>query len=123
LSDYLYHSLPYIIPERIEARDFADFWIEEIEPGNVRRGLASSAVIRAQLDVQLTSGNPADARHAGYLSDCDVFVSEDGAFYYGLRLAVEVTPESGVPVFLERGQPDVVGQLEAALDAPSAGDG
>jgi hypothetical protein len=74
LRDY---TAPYVDETAIDARDFAGFWVDDVQLIRLPRGLATSMVISEQRRSKIQHGNVAHARHAGYIPDADLFVTED----------------------------------------------
>jgi hypothetical protein len=104
LADYTNHTEPYLDLSTVGGKDFVGFWLYEADLRRMPRGLSSSAVVFGQLDAKIGHGNAADARHAGYFPDADVFVTEDEAFQRALRL-VSGELELREPLLVDRAKP------------------
>ena len=117
LRDY---AAPYIEAGAIGARDFVAFWVDEVDLDRLPRGLATSVVISEQRRAKIEHGNVADARHAGYILDADLFVTEDRGFYGALERVVCRLRAGGSPQFIERSA-DLITGLSAAVAAAGSG--
>lgn len=56
---------------------FSDFWLHQVEEGEIPRNWLRWAVHWAQIRQRITPGNPADGQHVGFLLDADIFVTAD----------------------------------------------
>jgi hypothetical protein len=113
LADYTNHSDPYLDLRRVPVGDFVAFWLNEVDLAHLPRGLSSSAVVFGQLQDRIKHGNPADVRHASYLPDATLFVTEDDVFQRSLAVgAAELSLRE--PVLVQRAMP-VIEQLEALV--------
>jgi hypothetical protein len=64
---------------------FAAIWLDQARIEDVPRNWLSWAVEVVQWTQKIGSGNPADAQHAAYLLDCDVFLSADKRYVAALE--------------------------------------
>lgn len=102
------------------ARDresFNRFWYYDVVPDRVVRTWLRCVVPWVQLETKVGSGNPADAQHAAYLLDADVFVTADRRFASGLELLRPWAPTVFARIALIPGQGSVVEAMRAALAA------
>jgi hypothetical protein len=111
LRDY---TAPYVDETAIDARDFARFWAEDVELIRLPRGLATSMVMSEQRRSKIKHGNVADARHAGYILDADVFVTEDNLLFRALQRVVSRLAGGATPVLVLRAA-DLIGGLSATV--------
>lgn len=65
---------------RSDPDSFRQMWLEEARIDDVRRNWLNWAVDLVQSTSKIGSGNPADAQHASYLIDSDVFLTADSRF-------------------------------------------
>ena len=114
LSDYANYADPFVRVEAAKPAEVAEFWLDEVDLERMVRTAATGLIEFAQLDQRVGHGNPADARHAGYLVDADVFVTEDQRFAQGLELLRDFLPGVAFVVVVRRNE-DLVGQLAAAV--------
>jgi hypothetical protein len=115
VSDYRNHAEPYVDPRKLSEADFARFWVDDVDLQRMPRGLATSIVIHAQLSSKIAHGNAADSRHAGYLTDADLFITEDQAFHAALQRVAQRVPDAAVPRLINRADSDLVAALRAAV--------
>lgn len=73
---------PYVSLREIRAHreEFVQMWLLDADPKSVARNWINWAVDTLQWTMRITHGNPADAQHASYLLDCDLFLSADSRF-------------------------------------------
>ena len=115
VSDYRNNAEPYVDVRKIRDADFVAFWIDDVDLQRMPRGLATSIVIHAQLSSKIVHGNAADSRHAGYLTDADLLVTEDQAFYGAIERAAQRVPNAANPRLINRADADLVAALAAAV--------
>jgi hypothetical protein len=115
LRDY---TTPYVDETAIDARDFAGFWVDDVQLIRLPRGLATSMVISEQRRSKIQHGNVADARHAGYILDADLFVTEDNLLYRALERVVRRLGSGATPVLVLRAA-DLIEGLSTAVAAAS----
>jgi hypothetical protein len=111
LRDY---TAPYVDETAIDAPDFAAFWVDDVQLIRLPRGLATSMVISEQRRSKIQHGNVADARHAGYILDADLFVTEDNLLYRALERVVRRLGSGATPVLVLRAA-DLIEGLNAAV--------
>lgn len=116
LRDY---TAPYVDETAIDARDFAEFWVEDVELIRLPRGLATSMVISEQRRTKIQHGNVADARHAGYILDADLFVTEDSLLYRALERVVGRLGSGATPVLVLRAGDLIKGLSAGVATAPN----
>ncbi|WP_155769400.1 hypothetical protein [Mycobacterium asiaticum] len=77
----------YLDIDRIvsDADEFAQFFLAELEPHDIRREWLRYAVGHTQLERKVKKSNALDAQHSMYLVDADLFLSGDQAFVAVLR--------------------------------------
>lgn len=115
VSDYRNNAEPYVDARKMREADFVAFWIDDVDLQRMPRGLATSIVIYAQLSSKLVHGNAADSRHAGYLTDADLLITEDQAFYAALERVAQRVPNTASPRLINRADTDLVAALAAAV--------
>lgn len=78
---------PYVDVKRLrrESFDFGRMWLKEARIEEVPRNWLSWAVEVVQWTPKVSSGNPADAQHAAYLLDCELFLTSDKRFARALE--------------------------------------
>ena len=96
---------PYIQLARVrsQAAEFVRMWLEEAQVLDVPRNWLSWAVDTVQWTEKIGTGNPADAQHAAYLIDCDVFLTADVRFARILERVREDAPFPFAQVLLVSG--------------------
>ena len=115
VSDYRNNAEPYVDARKMGEADFVAFWIDDIDLQRMPRGLATSIVIHAQLSSKIVHGNAADSRHAGYLTDADLVITEDQAFYGALERVAQRVPTAASPRLINRADMDLIAALAAAI--------
>lgn len=78
---------PYVDMRRLRSDppSFVRMWLEEAQVEEVPRNWLNWAVDVVQWTQKVGSGNPADAQHAAYLLDCDVFLTADVRLVHALE--------------------------------------
>jgi hypothetical protein len=102
VSDYRNNAEPYVDARKMSEADFVAFWIDDV-------------VIHAQLSSRIVHGNAADSRHAGYLTDADLLITEDRAFYGALERVAHRVANAASPRLINRSDTDVVAALSTAI--------
>ncbi len=115
LSEYSAYAEPYLRLQSVTEQEFADFWLNEVDLGRMRSGWATSLVNFAQIQRKIQRGNSGDARHAGHLLDAELMITEDRSFYAALEFVAPRIADAAQPRLLDRGTPDLVSQLAAAV--------
>jgi hypothetical protein len=115
VSDYRNNAEPYVDARKMSEADFVAFWIDDVDLQRMPRGLATSVVIHAQLSSRIVHGNAADSRHAGYLTDADLLITEDRAFYGALERVAHRVANAASPRLINRSDTDVVAALSTAI--------
>jgi len=72
--------------------DFLKFWLVDVVLQEMPRNWLRWAMTLTQADYKISSGNPADAQHAAYLLDCDLFLSADMRYVAMLDAIKEDAP-------------------------------
>jgi hypothetical protein len=97
--------------------------VDDVQLIRLPRGSATSMVISEQRRSKIQHGNVADARHAGYILDADLFVTENNLLYRALERVVRRLGSGATPVLVLRAA-DLIEGLNAAVgtapDPPGA---
>jgi hypothetical protein len=115
LSEYFAYVAPYVRLQSVPEAQFAAFWLDDVHPGRMPRGWATSLINFAQLRSKIEHGNSGDGRHAGHLLDAELMITEDKGFYDALQFVAPKTAGAAQPRLLDRGDPDLMSQLAAAV--------
>lgn len=59
--------------------EYNEFWLYQVQKDEIPRNWLRWAIHWAQMRQRITAGNPADAQHASFLLDADIFVTADKA--------------------------------------------
>lgn len=110
---------PYVDLRKVRSDpdDFVRMWLDDAMVEDVPRTWLNWAVDVVQWTTRIGSGNPADAQHASYLVDCDLFLTADARFIDVLERVREDAPFTfarTVPVSGDRDHP-TADRIEAAL--------
>lgn len=115
LSEYSAYAEPYLRLDFVTEPEFASFWLDEVDLSRMRSGWATSLVNFAQIRRKIEHGNSADSRHAGHLLDAGLMITEDKGFHAALEFVTPLIADAAQPRLLDRGDPDLVSQLAAAV--------
>ena len=108
LADY---AQPYL-RRGISESAFITFWLNDLDARKLPRALSGHIVAEEQLNARPGHGNSQDVNHATYAIDTDLFVTADQAFFNALPAVGAVVPQAAPPVFVDRGAPSIVEQLD-----------
>jgi len=91
--DFNYLLGSYIASRWIERKDWASFWLRDVDSTAMPMGRLRSAVEFHPLAAKITQGNDNDVDHGLHLADCDLLLTCDRNFFKVLGLVVE----EGIP--------------------------
>ena len=100
---------PYVNVARVklEAARFTSMWLDEAQIEEVPRNWLNWAVDMVQLTRKIGTGNPADAQHASYLLECELFLSADVRFLETLERIRHDSPFAFASTMVVSGDRDI----------------
>lgn len=113
--DYLDWVVPYLRLNLIRRREWARFWLSEVNETAVPFNRVSALTRYYQLWQKVTHGNPVDIMHANYLLTVDALVTADKSFGSVLGEVSQYLTNPARTIVLDRGGPSAFRSLQHAL--------
>ena len=111
--DYADYVGPYLKDSAfIDEQSTASFWLHEVDPLRVLLNRICGLAAHLQLNYKIGHGNPCDSLHACHLSDADLFVTADRAFFGICQAIANRTDKVARVALIDRAAVSTVSEIE-----------
>jgi hypothetical protein len=98
-------------------RGWQRFWAVEADPTRMPANYLYVASVECQEEHKADRGASVDRIHLCYLHSCDAVVTADRGLYETMVCALKIAPSRGQPVFINRGAPSALAELQSHLQS------
>jgi hypothetical protein len=98
-------------------RAWQRFWALEADPTRMPANYLYVASIECQEEHKADRGASVDRIHLCYLHSCHAVVTADSGLYETMVCALKIAPSRGQPVFVNRGAPSALAELQSHLQS------